>query len=85
MGEPVKLPPVYWIEWVDSNMNHGWRTKGEIARKKEHLSCYSIGFLIEETDDTVSFSASWDLTDGFADAMTIPKVAITKMREVDFG
>jgi hypothetical protein len=78
-------PKIVWIEWLDSNLNHGWLQKGSIAREVDHLRCQSIGFLVAENDDVVSVSASWDLSETFADPLSIPRCAITKMQEVELS
>ena len=55
-----QAPRIVWIEWLDSNTTHGWRTKETTPQDMDHLRCESIGFLVDETDDLVSIASSWD-------------------------
>jgi hypothetical protein len=74
-------PKIVWIEWLDSNLNHGWLEMESVAREVEHLRCHSVGFIVGENDDVISISTSWDLSKFFVDPLSIPKRSITKIQE----
>ena len=72
--------PVYWIEWIDSSTSGGWLHE-ERARASD-LRCWSIGFLVCDDDESVTVAGSCAAQGALLDPITIPKVAITDMREV---
>lgn len=73
---------IYWIEWVDSMMTNGWQHDPSADKD---LKCWTVGFLIGETDDAVAVASSVSEPGAVLDQITIPRVAITKMFEVSFN
>ena len=79
---PHEKYPMVYIEWEDSAESVGW-TALRVIRKNKDLTCYSIGWMIEETPDSkivVPHLTFWegDGEDG-SGAMTIPNSAIRKV------
>lgn len=75
----VKQPKMVYIEWVDSK---GIGSEWEFTDNLESMppcDCFSIGYLLEKTDQFVTVCQSWS-TDQVLGRMTIPKCAIKKMR-----
>ena len=78
------------IEWIDSATHgDGWQDLEEVLdtiQKQGILRCYSIGWVIDEDDLTLTIAATWspdydDKPSRVHGVMTIPKVAI-KVRTV---
>ena len=74
------------IDWVDSHSSRGWQQIEDIGEARGGLHCSSVGWLLAEGKETVTIAAHLGLsndrrtvTQGHSD-MTIPRVAITKMR-----
>ena len=73
--------PVVYVEWLDSSHKPEWHTLSETQHPSD--KCVSVGFLVDETDDWITFIQSCtnrekDANDQADASMTIPKVAITK-------
>lgn len=68
------------IEWVDSSVTGGWRNKREIRAKP--ASCYSVGMALIANEEVITLVLSGSGDDEYADTMTIPKVAIKRIREL---
>jgi hypothetical protein len=79
-------PDVVLIEWVDSCSSSGWRRMSDIPAGWFCASrCETVGFLIDENDDSVTLALSrgvCETTSDFTETMTIPKVAITRRRQL---
>ena len=84
MGEKIAelAKRVVWVEWVDSQTQHHWQNPSSIFSEK--LECLTIGFVVHETDDTISITSTLAETGTVLDTITIPKCAITRMQEVDW-
>jgi hypothetical protein len=69
------------IDWIDSQTSYGWR---QFDAREDGPPCKikSIGWLVGETKDTVSISHACSQNGNFADFMTIPRVAIKKIKKV---
>lgn len=77
---PPKLPPMVYIEWIDSCGTYGWT--GDLA---DASMCYTVGWLIEETDEQIKVVQSIDPSPGHApwsNGISIPTVAIVKKRRI---
>jgi len=74
--------PIEYIEWIDSNFTGRWDTK-EIYDEQVKLPflCRSVGFVLHESDDRVALLQS-EADSSFSNAITIPKLAITKRRRL---
>lgn len=79
----VKRHPVY-VQWVDSGGHRGWRDPDDL--NLEPMYCETLGWLVRKTEDTVTVALNgvFDNTSSapFGEFVTIPRVAITKMRRV---
>ncbi len=67
------------VHWIDSFSKVGWR---EVDEKDPKMLIQSFGYLVRETDDTVTISTSRTAYDDVCDPLTIPKVAIKNMWEI---
>ncbi len=83
----TKLPKLVEIEWIDSSTGAGWISTEDI--NVEPVQCVTVGFIIRETKTAVMVAASlgiWSgVVDQACDPITIPKVAITKRRNLKRG
>ena len=69
------------IEWIDSFSSKGWGPKSEHIKGFDHAKCRTVGYLIERTKKSISLAQSLsDITRNISDVMTIPTVAITKIK-----
>lgn len=68
------------IDWVDSSSTRGWLRMDEINPNPSTIC--SIGFLVFHSMDTVVIAQSRQPNQavGYAEALSIPKVAITSWR-----
>ncbi len=69
--------PVY-VEWLDSSTSTGWRDPDS----DHDLGCISLGFLVKECDESVTIAHSVAAIGHVCDQITIPKAAITLIREI---
>jgi hypothetical protein len=66
------------VQWLDSASSYGWVNLSDI--KEEDLVVNSIGYLVHETDKSITLSCHIGAT--CVDApMCIPRIAIIKMEE----
>lgn len=72
----VDTPNIIYIEWVDAVADVGW----EGTTKAEIHPCYSVGYLIDETEDALCLALTWSYNQTNA-RMHIPKAWI-KNRKV---
>ena len=75
-GRPV------WIEWVDSNGTHGWHMPEDCPPGQ--MECVTLGFLVTEDEGAVQVSLTASATGKVDCLTTIPKVAITRLLEVEW-
>ena len=69
------------IEWLDSNIMHGWRTEEEV--KEDILAhCKTIGFLIAQNDKCITLTMGISDFGSVLESITIPKGCIKSMREL---
>lgn len=69
------------IDWIDSTRRPGWRDSG---LSPPCMKCTSVGYLVSDDPESVTVSACHSVSeDTFLDAITIPKVAITRRRWLD--
>jgi hypothetical protein len=73
----VATPSVYYIEWVDAVADVGW----EAGTKAEIHPCFTIGFVIDETDDALCLALTWSHNQTNA-RMHIPKAWIKNKRKI---
>lgn len=71
---------IVYLEWVDSHTVDGWLDKDEVSKDCKASKIYSVGYLVEETDEDITITTSyWD--DEIMSPLTIPKSAILKCRK----
>jgi hypothetical protein len=73
------------IDWVDAAANNGWVTEPELETTTIPCTCQSLGFLVKETDESITLALSRTTTKGhapYADLITIPKVAIKRTKHI---
>ena len=68
------------VEWRDSAVQYGWQHADHFDGEIE--KCQSVGFLLKETPDSVVLLLSRSNTGNWAEGITIPKLAITRMRKL---
>ena len=71
--------PVY-VEWIDSSSCYGWREPDPTS--DPDLKCWTLGFLITESENSVTVASSVSATGHVSNQMTIPRAAITVIREI---
>ncbi len=72
-----------WIEWLDSQTQSHWQHPS--AKAVEDIECVTLGFVVWETDEAIVVAATVAATGSVLDSITIPKVCITRLHEVDWG
>jgi len=68
------------VEWVDSSYIAGWKDKKDFD--VDLAKCFSTGLAIDESDDAITLVLSGGDTGQWSQSMTIPKVAIKRIREL---
>lgn len=81
-----KALKVISVDWIDSSSNGGWMPMKDRAYPL-NLKCSTIGYLIHEDRESVRVSSSIafdndEAADSFNAAITIPRVAITRIRRL---
>lgn len=74
---------VVWIEWIDSHGCSGWLEEKSHCAPQEELRCTTCGFVLEERDDAVTVSSSLSVLGHANDGITIPRVAIMAMWDIE--
>lgn len=70
------------IHWVDSSSRRGvWNPLEDLQINNDLLECVSVGFLVHESQDSVTLVSHLTAQQGGGD-MTIPKVAVTKTQYI---
>jgi len=74
-----------YIEWEDSSAMAGrvWQEREQVS-EQELCRCSTIGFVINETKDSITIAGSMESNDYVSGDMTIPKSAIRKRRIVSW-
>lgn len=71
------------IEWVDSCSSKGWGSRDYHIKDFAESHCRTVGYLIERSKTSMSLAQSIsDDTKNLADVMSIPTVAIKKVRRL---
>lgn len=75
------------IKWVDSMTSSGWQHEDNIDLDDKYIYKESVGFFYKETDEAITIAQNKD-DDGepkqnVAAIMTIPKVAIKSIKEIN--
>lgn len=79
------------IEWVDSHAGRGWQTVDQLEASAEPLYCWSVGWLLKETDECkvivphIGGEQNGDIMLQGCGDLTIPTKAITKMKRLKVG
>ena len=68
------------VEWVDSNILHGWQMEGEIPC--DLANCESIGYLKNEDTEKVVLSQTQSNYGAHMGVLAIPKGCITSIKEL---
>ncbi len=81
----MEAPRPYYVAWLDINTHAGpWV---ELPDDTPPSACYSIGWLLQQDDDSVTISATYsDEGDRRSALITtvIPRGCITKLQELSF-
>lgn len=79
----ARLTKKVYIEWIDSMAIQGWNHESRMSDEyAEPSKIVSIGFLIKSTDKFVVISTSVSVNASCMDPLSIPKCAITKMKNL---
>lgn len=70
------------IEWVDSSTRGSTVWKSKELYPMELAPIYTVGFVINETEESLLVAGSDDMEDCIAGEMKIPKCSITNRREL---
>lgn len=69
------------IDWVDSVRASDWTYIEDVDEKI--MNCVSVGFLLKETDDSVTIAQNYGLKpEQVCNLMTIPKCSIRSFKEI---
>jgi len=69
------------IKWVDSCYSNGW-ARLDAEYDKEDIVVHTVGFVIDEDEETVTISSSVSGGKFCHSPLTIPKVAILNKKSV---
>lgn len=72
---------IVYIEWIDSQGYDGWQYAS--FKPGTNLICKSSGFLFEETKEAITICHSVGPNGGPHSPLTIPKIAIKKIKRQD--
>ena len=64
------------VEWEDTATKSGWHKAGKC--NIETVMIYTVGYVVEETDRSITISATWSADEGHAECTAIPKRSIVK-------
>lgn len=68
------------VEWVDSNIIHGWAHKDEI---RDYLAmCKTVGFLKAEDDKQITLVMGISECNATIESFTIPKGCVIRIKEL---
>jgi hypothetical protein len=76
----MKIGDTVHVWWVDSCATIGWNNSGDIDHTEDN--CESIGWLAGETKAVVTIAGHKSQQNNYNGIITIPKVAIKKIRKV---
>jgi len=73
------------VEWTDAAHHEGWVDAKELTGFGVSR-CRCVGFVLREDEDEILLAQSTDTRHGNVDSvMAIPRVAIVKVRELDYS
>jgi hypothetical protein len=65
------------VKWLDSQAFDGWHSKNEMLSWDDSMVCFSVGYLLRESQDRVVLVMSESIGSGALDnGMTIPRTSI---------
>ena len=67
-----------WIEWEDTWGVSTWQPISRRRTDTEPTRCYSVGYVLNETDESVVLAMSIDTLGNCDHSLTIPKNVILK-------
>jgi hypothetical protein len=70
--------PIAFVEWIDANSTHGWRSLNEAGTAR----IKSVGILVNNKKDYVTLSAAMSEDIKFSDMLTIPRAGIKKFQKL---
>lgn len=84
----IKLGKLVYVKWVDSSGSNGWQMADLVKDQKlELLNIHSVGWLLKEDNDAILIAPH--ISDGseihpqqLCGELAIPKLVITKMKEI---
>lgn len=68
------------VEWVDSNITHGWQPEGVF--EGAWALCESVGYLYEETSELISLAMGRSDHKSILETLTLPKACIKSIKEM---
>jgi hypothetical protein len=69
-----------YVEWDDSGCESGWLPAGGVVNKA--VRCRSVGWVIGRNDNAITLGSHISEYDQVSEPMTIPLVAVTRIRRV---
>jgi hypothetical protein len=69
------------VTWIDSFRTYGWCPEGEVKDGEEDL-IESIGIVVNDYKKSIVLSTSISRHTNFIDMITIPKIAVRKIRYI---
>jgi len=72
-----------YIRWIDSSGTTGiWNSPEQILNSSSSLHCVSVGWVLGEDKQSITFVAHLSKTGTAGGDLTIPKRAILSMKEI---
>ena len=79
--KPPEKRKLLWVDWVDaSTCSQAWNFPEDMPGIPESIQ--SVGWVVRENDDAITIAAHWG-NDSVSGDMTIPKIAIVQIWEID--
>lgn len=75
-----KLPPIVYVDWIDSNGGGGWRRSDQAG--DEDLRCWAVGFLVKSTRDRIAITVAVSALGSALDILEIPRCAIRRIAKL---
>lgn len=80
MTQSSKKLPIAAIDWIDSQSTRGWY-KFNPQEDRDPCNIHSVGLIVDECKQSVSLSTSVSKNGNHMDVVTIPRVAIVKLKK----
>ena len=68
------------VNWVDSNLIHGWRPVDD--NQDKIADCETVGFLVKDDDEKIVLAMSRSTDDNVLETISIPQRSVLDTRDL---